>query len=112
MAPLWSDPDMPAAEVRCGLAEIVKHGAIADDRLFGFLARNSGRLLKLDPTTVERTVSDSVRIRAGIVEGDEREAGERRKLNFGHTFGHAIEKVSGAPHGMAVSAGMVLAAAR
>jgi 3-dehydroquinate synthase len=59
---------------------------------------------------VEHLVYRSVEIKAGVVTRDEREHGERRKLNFGHTFGHAIEKLTGIPHGEAVGIGMVLAA--
>ena len=66
--------------------------------------------LALDPLVIERLVYDSLIIKSTIVNQDEKETGERRKLNFGHTFGHAIEKVTGVPHGQAVSVGMVLAA--
>ena len=60
---------------------------------------------------IERLVYDSVIIKSDLVNRDEKEQGERRHLNFGHTFGHAIEKTAGVPHGEAVSAGMVVAAA-
>jgi 3-dehydroquinate synthase len=101
---------LPKREVLCGMAEIVKHGAIADADLFAFLEENAQGALELDPVVVERLVYDSVVIKSAVVSRDEKEAGERRKLNFGHTFGHAIEKTSGVPHGEAVSAGMAAAA--
>ncbi len=108
------DPQMlstlPKAEIQCGLAEIVKHAAIADAGLFSFLEEQGGRLLALDPHAMATAVGDSVRIKAAVVERDESERGERRKLNFGHTFGHAIEKATGLSHGAAVGLGMQLAA--
>ena len=102
---------LPAREIGCGLAEIVKHAAIADPRLFDFLEANADRLLNLDRAGLERVVADSVRIKSEVVNRDEKERGERRKLNFGHTLGHAVEKLAGLPHGEAVSVGMVMAAA-
>jgi len=102
-------PSLSPADVGCGLAEIVKHGAIADAGLFGYLEEHAEEALQLDRSVIERLVADSVLIKSNIVNRDEREAGERRKLNFGHTFGHAVEKTIGAPHGEAVSRGMVLA---
>lgn len=101
---------LPAAEIQCGLAEIVKHAAIADPGMFSALEREAERALALDPAVVERFVHDSLTIKAAIVNRDEKEAGERRRLNFGHTFGHAVETVAGVPHGQAVSVGMALAA--
>lgn len=101
---------LPPQELACGLAEIVKHGAIADARLFAFMEENTEAILALEPAAMERLVADSVRIKAAVVQADEQEKGERRKLNFGHTFGHALEKVAGLRHGQAVSVGMVLAA--
>ncbi len=109
------DPDplttLSAGDRGCGLAEIVKHGAIADPDLFGFLETNISAVLSLDPAAVHRMVYDSVVIKSTIVNRDEKETGERRKLNFGHTFGHAVEKVRKIPHGEAVSMGMMVAAA-
>lgn len=102
---------LPAVEIACGLAEIVKHAVIADADMFAFLEQNSQKALDLSPAIIQRLVYDSVRIKAGVVERDEREKGERRKLNFGHTFGHAIEKTAGLRHGEAVSLGMVIAGA-
>ena len=100
---------LPAEEFHSGFAEIVKHSAIADDQLFGYLEKNWQRALDHDPEVIQKIVYDSVMIKSEIVNRDATEQGERRKLNFGHTLGHAIEKVLRVPHGEAVSAGMVLA---
>ena len=100
---------LPPREFQCGFAEIIKHGAIADERLFVYLEQNWARALEHDPEVIEKVVHDSVKIKATIVDRDVTEQGERRKLNFGHTLGHAIENVLKVPHGEAVSVGMVLA---
>lgn len=102
---------LPEEEVRCGLAEIAKHAAIADADLFAYLERQRQSVLALDEKIVAELVDKSVRIKAAVVCRDERENDGRRVLNFGHTFGHAIEKVSGLAHGEAVSLGMAMAAA-
>jgi len=102
---------LPPKEVSCGLAEIVKHGAIADADLFEYLEKHTEDILALDSAVIEKLVLASVRIKSSIVDRDETEKDERRLLNFGHTFGHAIEKVTGAAHGEAVSMGMVIASA-
>jgi 3-dehydroquinate synthase len=83
---------------------------ILDADLFSFLEENWEAALNLDPGVITRLVTRSVEIKASVVETDEREAGERRKLNFGHTIGHALEKLTGTGHGSAVSMGMVTAA--
>ncbi len=101
---------LPETQLQCGFAEIVKHAAIADAGMFEALEKDAEKALTLDPIVVERLVYDSLVIKSSFVNQDEKETGERRKLNFGHTFGHAIEKVTGIPHGQAVSVGMVLAA--
>ncbi len=100
---------LPPAEIRGGLAEVVKHAAIADPDLFVYLEAHYTRALALEAPVIEKLVHASVVIKTGIVSRDEKESGERRKLNFGHTFGHGIEKTTGVAHGQAVSAGMVLA---
>jgi len=100
---------LPEKEVLCGFAEIVKHAAIADAEMFAFLEENHRRAVGLEAEVIEKLVYDSVVIKADVVNRDEKEKGERRKLNFGHTFGHALEKTAGVPHGEAVSAGMVVA---
>jgi len=102
---------LPHKELLSGFAEIVKHAAIGDKELFAFLEKNFKKALALDGETLEKLVCDSVTIKAAVVREDEKEKGERRKLNFGHTLGHALEKTAGLPHGEAVSIGMVFAAA-
>jgi 3-dehydroquinate synthase len=102
---------LPPKELLSGFAEIIKHGAIADKDLFAYLEKNFDSALALDQDVIEKLVYDSVIIKSSIVNRDEKEKGERRKLNFGHTFGHAIEKITQVRHGEAVSAGMVLASA-
>lgn len=101
---------LPETEISNGLAEIVKHALICDPDMFSFLEENRRKALALDHDTVFRLVADSVRIKSSVVEMDEKESGERRKLNFGHTIGHAIEKIEQAGHGRAVSMGMMAAA--
>jgi 3-dehydroquinate synthase len=100
---------LPEREILCGMAEIVKHGAIADVDLFSFLEDNYDKALELDSDVIERLVYDSIVIKSDIVNIDEREKGERKKLNFGHTFGHAIEKTTKIKHGEALSLGMIAA---
>jgi len=100
---------LPAREFQCGFAEVVKHGAIAAEDLFVYLEQNWSRALERDPEVIAKLVYDSAVIKSTVVSRDATEQGERRKLNFGHTLGHAIEKVLQVPHGEAVSAGMVLA---
>ena len=102
---------LPEVEISSGFAEIVKHAAIGDVDLFSYLEKYHEKALKLDPEMIEDLVYGSLLIKSSIVNRDEKETGERRKLNFGHTFGHAIEAVTGIPHGEAVSLGMVVAAA-
>jgi 3-dehydroquinate synthase len=97
-------------EVLCGAAEIVKHALIGDPDLFATLEQNGGRLLALEPDAVEEAVVRSITLKASVVSADEREAGERRKLNFGHTLAHALEKTSRVSHGEGVAMGMVFAA--
>jgi 3-dehydroquinate synthase len=100
---------LPQRDLISGFAEIVKHAAIADESYFTYLEENAGNALVLDPAVLQQIICDSVVIKADIVNRDETERGERRKLNFGHTFGHAVEKTAGIPHGEAVSIGMVVA---
>ncbi len=98
------------SEISNGLAEIVKHALIADAEMFDFIEQNADGLLNLENDVIHKLVVRSVEIKSAIVNRDEKETGDRRKLNFGHTFGHAIEKVAGISHGKAVSIGMVMAA--
>ncbi len=101
---------LPEKQIRNGCAEIVKHAAIADKRLFAYLEAHYKEILKLKRDVIEKIVCESVMIKSGVVNLDEKEKGERRRLNFGHTIGHAIEKVTGLTHGEAISAGMCAAA--
>jgi 3-dehydroquinate synthase len=96
-------------EFVAGFAEIVKAGAIKSAPLFDYLEENAEKALTADREVLENLVYESVRIKAGVVEADEKEKGERRKLNFGHTFAHAFENMTEILHGEAVSMGMVLA---
>jgi len=104
---------LPPAELRAGLAEVIKHGAIRDAVFFDWLESNIDALLRLDRGALAYAVKRSVEIKAAVVAVDERETGLRALLNFGHTFGHAIEAGLGFGawlHGEAVAAGMVMAA--
>jgi 3-dehydroquinate synthase len=96
-------------ELIAGFAEVIKAGAIRKPELFAFLEKNIDRALDLDPQVMEEIVYESVLMKAQVVENDEREKGERRVLNFGHTFAHAFEKIGSMLHGEAVSIGMVIA---
>lgn len=104
---------LPERELRAGLAEVIKHGLIRDAEFFNWLEANLDRLLGRDPEALGHAVLHSIAIKADIVGKDERESGVRQLLNFGHTFGHAIETGLGYGawlHGEAVAAGMVMAA--
>jgi 3-dehydroquinate synthase len=96
-------------EIASGLTEIIKHALIADSALFSYIEKKSAELLYLEPNIIEMPVLESIKIKSEIVKSDAREGGERRKLNFGHTFGHAFEKIYGLTHGEAVSMGMIIA---
>ena len=100
---------LPDREYRAGLYEIVKAGIIRDAELFAYLADHSADVLAREPDAVDRIIADSVRMKAEVVSGDERESDLRRILNFGHTFGHALEAETGYTrflHGEAVAWGM------
>ena len=101
---------LPVREVLSGFSEIVKHAAIADPVLFSYLEDNHESAVGLYRPVMEKLVYDSIVVKASVVNQDETEKGERRKLNFGHTLGHAIERETGISHGEAVSTGMLMAA--
>ena len=104
---------LPERELSAGLAEVIKYGAIRDAQFFGWLEANMDRLLAREPEALAHAVERSCRNKAEVVAQDERETGLRALLNFGHTFGHAIEAGTGYGtwlHGEAVAAGMVLGA--
>jgi 3-dehydroquinate synthase len=100
---------LPKPEISNGLAEIVKHALIADAAMLTFIEKNQKQAMELDLEIIFQLVSDSVAIKSRVVQADEKESGERRKLNFGHTIGHAIEKLDPLGHGRAVSRGMAAA---
>jgi 3-dehydroquinate synthase len=100
---------LPEREYRAGLYEIVKAGIIREPDLFRFLADRSRDVLARQPQTVDRIIADAVRMKCEVVSADEREGDLRRILNFGHTFGHALEAETGYTrflHGEAVAFGM------
>ncbi|MGL6155325.1 MAG: 3-dehydroquinate synthase, partial [Ralstonia mannitolilytica] len=82
---------LPPRELAAGMAEVIKHGAIADADYFAWIERNIAGLNACDAALMAEAVRGSVRIKAAVVAQDERESGLRAILNFGHTFGHAIE---------------------
>lgn len=101
---------LPDLEFRSGLAEVIKHGVVLDAGYFADLESCLPELLRRDLATLTRVVAGSCRIKAGVVERDEREAELRHVLNYGHTIGHALEAVTSFgrwAHGEAVSLGMV-----
>ncbi len=100
---------LPEREILNGFPELVKHALICSAGLFEFIAKNSREACALERDVIETLITESILVKKGIVELDERERGLRRKLNFGHTFGHAIEATTGASHGEAVSVGMIVA---
>ena len=103
---------LPEREFRSGLAEVIKYGIIADAAFFGWLESHMDDLLSRDPASLVHAIRRSCEIKAEVVADDEREQGRRAILNFGHTFGHAIEAATAYEqflHGEAVASGMVMA---
>lgn len=107
---------LPPREIRCGLAECVKHGMIRDPELLTWLEEQLDAVMQLEPQAMETLIQWNVAIKARVVMADEKESGERAHLNFGHTFAHAIEAAQGDlpadrrfHHGEAVALGMVAA---
>lgn len=104
---------LPVRELRAGIAEVIKHGFILDLQFVAWLEANMGKLLARDSAALSHAVRRSCELKAQVVAADERETGPRAILNFGHTFGHAIEAGMGYGewlHGEAVATGMVMAA--
>jgi 3-dehydroquinate synthase len=104
---------LPDRELRAGLAEVIKYGFALDLPLVEWLEGNVERILKRERAALTHAVKRCCELKARVVAADEREAGERALLNFGHTFGHAIEAGTGYGawlHGEAIAAGMVMAA--
>ena len=104
---------LPAREIRCGYAEVIKYGLLGDQAFFEWLESNDSRVLALEPEALQYAVARSVEMKADIVAQDEREGGVRALLNLGHTFGHALEAEVGFGdillHGEAVAIGMAQA---
>jgi 3-dehydroquinate synthase len=100
---------LPDAHIRAGLAEAVKHGAIADPQYLDWIESAAGELLAGDTEALTRLIGRSVEIKAEVVNRDEMESGPRKMLNFGHTVGHAVEALSDYSllHGEAIAIGMV-----
>ncbi|MFN0169939.1 MAG: 3-dehydroquinate synthase [Bryobacteraceae bacterium] len=104
---------LPEREYRAGLYEVIKYGIIRSPRLFDLLTHQRDRVFRRDPEVVDDLITESVKIKAEVVSADEREGGLRRILNYGHTFGHALEAetaYSHLLHGEAVAFGMNAAA--
>ena len=111
---VWIDvrylKSLPQTEILCGLAEIVKHGIIKEETLFSFCETELEQILTLNDNITEELIYQSCRIKASIVEQDEKESGMRALLNYGHTVGHALEAAAryrGIKHGEAVWWGML-----
>lgn len=106
---------LPASQITAGMAEAIKHGAIADADYCAALERDHDAIMgkERDPAAIARLVTRSVEIKAAVVAADEREGGRRAHLNFGHTVGHAVEATNGYAilHGEAVAIGMAVEAA-
>ena len=103
---------LPRKELQSGLAEIIKHALIFDSRLFEFLEKNLRKLISKDKASWMHVIQKNCRIKAAVVEKDEKESGARKMLNYGHTVGHAVETVTQYKkfsHGEAVSMGMSFA---
>jgi len=100
---------LPEQDYRSGFAEVVKYGVIKDRELFNYLSNHHDEIKNREIAFLSKIVSDSIKIKAGVVRKDPTEHGYRRILNFGHTFGHAIESVFGLTHGESVSLGMIIA---
>jgi len=114
LADLETLDSLPAREYAAGLAEVVKYGMIADATFFDWLEARSDALLARDPECLAWVVRRSCEIKAEVVAADEREGGRRAILNFGHSFGHALETLCGYGkllHGEAVAIGMLMATA-
>jgi 3-dehydroquinate synthase len=104
---------LPAEEYLAGLAEVIKYGIIADKAFFEYMEEKVELLSSMDPEALEHAVVTSCALKAKVVEKDEREAGLRAILNFGHTIAHAVEAVDefkNVRHGLAVAMGMACAA--
>ena len=100
---------LPQKEIQIGIAEIIKHALISDARMFDSISENTNKILDLNIDFLENLIHQNIKIKAHFIEKDETEQGERKKLNFGHTLAHAIEKHSNLSHGEAVALGIIFA---
>ena len=103
---------LPKKEILCGLVEVIKHGIILDANFFSWIEKNALSLKKIKTDAIEYAIKKSIEIKAKVVSKDEKESGLRAILNFGHTFGHAIETAGENKlytHGEAVALGMLAA---
>ncbi len=100
---------LPEKEIKNGVAEALKMAIMSDKKMFKFIEQNREKILKKDIPTLEKIINRCVEIKSEIVESDEKDAGPRHILNYGHTIGHAIEKASNytIEHGTAISLGMI-----
>ena len=98
---------LPADQLISGMAEIIKCGAILNNKLFEYVEENHPGIISMDERSLAYAVSETISAKISVVGRDEMDNGERMKLNFGHTVGHAIEKVTGLPHGYSIAIGMV-----
>jgi 3-dehydroquinate synthase len=104
---------LPEREYRSGLFEAMKYGVIRNPKIFETFEQRRDEILNRDPELLEWLIAECIRVKADVVSSDERESGERRILNFGHTIGHALEAETGYKdllHGEAVGLGMIAAA--
>lgn len=101
---------LPDKQLRHGMAEVIKHGAILDSAYLTFAAESVDRIQARDLDVLEEIVARSIELKLSVVSKDPNESSHRRLLNFGHTLGHAIESVRGFSHGESISIGMVFAA--
>jgi len=103
---------LPKIEISNGLSEVIKHALISDQKYFEWLEKNIKNIISLESKTLEHAITRSIEIKAEIVSEDEKESGIRKFLNFGHTFGHAIElygEFKEFSHGQSVAIGMLMA---
>lgn len=102
---------LPENQIRNGLGEVIKYGIIKDEKFFNYLEKNLAKIFALDEKVLIYIIEKSIAIKVNVVENDEKEAKNRMILNYGHTYGHALEKMSGYKllHGYAISIGMIIA---
>jgi 3-dehydroquinate synthase len=100
---------LPEYDLACGLVEAIKHGVIDGDAHLTAVERTVARSGRIDRGALGPVIRQSVELKASVATADERETGDRRKLNLGHTFGHGVEAVTGLPHGASVAAGLATA---